>query len=67
MVGDGTTSFSKCYSLVNHGGLVVRCAVDDTKYEKGIKISDDQLKASGVKKHDFHGDWNYTFNKQKIG
>jgi transposase len=47
-------------------GLTVRCAVDETVYEKGIKVSDAELKAVGVKKHDFHGDWNYTFYKRTI-
>ena len=31
--------------------------------QKGIKVSDEQPEAVGIKKHDFHGDWNYTFNK----
>ena len=58
-------------NLISHtttnDGLTVRCAVDDTKYEKGIKVSDVELEAVGVKKHNFHGDWNYTLQKQKIG
>ena len=57
-------------NLISHTttskGLTVRCAVDDNKYEKGIKVSDAELNAAGVKKHDFHGDWNYTIEKQKI-
>ena len=56
-------------NLISHTttskGLTVRCAVDDNKYEKGIKVSDVELNAAGVKKHDFHGDWNYTIEKQK--
>jgi hypothetical protein len=47
-------------------GLIVRCAVDDTQYEKGIKVTDAQLKACGVKYHVFHGEWNYNLEKQKI-
>ena len=58
-------------NLISHTttseGLIVRCAVDDTEYEKGIKVSDAELEAVGVKKHDFHGDWNYTINKRNIG
>ena len=57
-------------NLISHtttnAGLTVRCAVDDTKYEKGIKVTDAELEAVGVNKHDFHGDWNYTVNKRKI-
>jgi len=57
-------------NLISHTttsqGLMVRCAVDDTRYEKGIKVSDDELQSVGVKKHSFHGDWNYTIHKRKI-
>jgi transposase len=57
-------------NLISHTttneGLTVRCAVDDTKYEKGIKVTDAELEAVGVNKHDFHGDWNYTFHKRKF-
>ena len=40
-------------------GLSIRCAVDENFYEKGIQVSDGELKAVGVKKHAFHGEWNY--------
>ena len=58
-------------NLISHTttskGLLVRCAIDDNKYERGIKVSDAELNAVDVKKHDFHGDWNYTLEKLKIG
>jgi len=38
---------------------------DDTKYETGIKISDEELEAVGVNKHNFHGDWNYTIKNNR--
>jgi len=53
-------------STTTSKGLIVRCAIDDTVYEKGIKVSDDELEAVGVKKHDFCGEWNYTIDKQII-
>jgi hypothetical protein len=53
-------------SATTSKGLIVRCAIDDTVYEKGIKVSDDELEAVGVKKHDFCGEWNYTIDKQII-
>lgn len=40
-------------------GLSVKAELDRGSYPKGIKISDDQLAAAGVQKHDFHGEWNY--------
>lgn len=41
-------------------GLKVRCELDQNAYPKGIKISDKQMKEIRLKRHDFHGDWNYT-------
>lgn len=32
------------------------------KYEKDIKISNQQMAAVNLTRHDFHGDWNYTIN-----
>jgi hypothetical protein len=47
-------------------GLTVRCAVDDTKYEKGIKLTDADLVGVQLKPQDWHGEWNYTVNKRTI-
>jgi hypothetical protein len=38
----------------------VRAELDEKKYPKGIKISDAQLAAVNICRHDFHGEWNYT-------
>jgi len=29
-------------------------------YPRGIKITDKQLTAVPLRRHDFHGEWNYT-------
>ncbi len=34
--------------------------LDDATYPTGIKISDAQIAALPIARHDFHGDWNYT-------
>ena len=44
-------------------GLVVKSAIDTNIYQKGIKVSDDELASVKLKPHDFHGDWNYTVKK----
>ncbi len=37
------------------------CAeLDENTYPKGIEVSDEQLEQVHIKRHDFHGDWNYT-------
>ena len=46
-------------------GLNVRCVLDLNKYEKGIKISDEQMSALNISQNDFCGNWNYTI-KPKI-
>ena len=43
-------------------GLTVQAALDTDPYPKGIKITDEQMRALTITKHDFHGDWNYTIN-----
>jgi hypothetical protein len=46
-------------------GLKVRCRVDENKYQKGIKITDEELKKVKIKKHTFQSEWNYTIETNK--
>jgi len=41
-------------------GLKVRCELDTNPYPAGIKVSDAELEAVNLTRHDFHGEWNYT-------
>jgi hypothetical protein len=41
-------------------GLRIRAERDDGYYETGVKVSDEELAALPLTRHDFHGDWNYT-------
>jgi hypothetical protein len=41
-------------------GLRVHAELDTGRYPTGIKISDAQLDALPLARHDWHGDWNYT-------
>jgi hypothetical protein len=41
-------------------GLKVRAELDPTTYETGVKISDAELAAIPLRKHDFHPEWNYS-------
>jgi len=43
-------------------GLKVRCQLDQNRYEKGTKVSKDQLGAVALRKDRFHGEWNYTIS-----
>lgn len=40
-------------------GLSIKVIVDKRKYEKGIKISDQEFNLINITKNKFHGDWNY--------
>jgi len=46
-------------------GLKIRCELDTNNYPKGIKVSDAQMEKVKLKKHEFHGDWNYTIYPSK--
>jgi hypothetical protein len=43
-------------------GLQVRCALDESEYEKGRKVTDAEMAALNLCRHEFHGDWNYTLS-----
>jgi transposase len=43
-------------------GLKVRCELDQNTYPAGIKVSDKEIKAVNLDRHDFHGEWNYTIS-----
>jgi DNA-binding phage protein len=46
-------------------GLKVRAALDTARYESGIKISDEALKAVQIERDEFHGEWNYSIRPSK--
>jgi len=41
-------------------GLKVECALDTRNYEKGIKVSDAEMKRLDIRGDTFHPEWNYT-------
>jgi hypothetical protein len=43
-------------------GLEVRCELDPNTYPAGVKVSDEDLAAIAIVRHDFHGEWNYTIH-----
>ncbi len=40
------------------------CFLRDTNYDKGIKVSDEELSKINIIKKEFHGEWNYTIKPQ---
>jgi hypothetical protein len=47
-------------------GLKLYARLDDASYERGLEITDQQLAAVNITRHEFHGDWNYTINPTLI-
>jgi len=45
-------------------GLSVQAELDDDDYPKGIKITDQQIAALPMNRHEFHGNWNYTIRPE---
>ena len=49
-------------STTTRAGLRVRAELDTGTYPAGVKISDEQMAALPLHRHDWHGDWNYTLH-----
>jgi hypothetical protein len=47
-------------------GLKVRCQLDENTYPAGIKVSDADMDAVNLARHDFHGEWNYTVSPKPL-
>jgi Rhodopirellula transposase DDE domain len=46
-------------------GLRVHAELDTSAYDTGVKVSDRQMDALPLDRHDWHGDWNYTLRPQE--
>jgi len=49
----------------NQQGLEIIAKLDHSKYETGIKVTDEEFKAIVLKKDDFQGEWNYKIKPWK--
>jgi Rhodopirellula transposase DDE domain len=47
-------------------GLKVRCELDKNIYPAGVKVSNAELEAVNLPRHEFHGEWNYTINQTAL-
>lgn len=52
-------------STTTRTGLIVKAALDTNQYPAKIKVTDEQLGQLRVKRHEFHGEWNYTLSPRK--
>jgi Rhodopirellula transposase DDE domain len=46
-------------------GLLVRAELDTSAYDTGVRVSDRQMDALPLTRHDWHGDWNYTLHPRE--
>jgi transposase len=49
-------------ATTTRSGLTVRSELDTSNYATGVTISDEQMDALSITRHDWHGDWNYTLH-----
>ncbi len=47
-------------STTTKTGLTVKVRLDKNTYQRGIKVSPDEMKKIVIRRHEFHGEWNYT-------
>ena len=47
-------------STTTRAGLKVKAGLDTARYESGIKVSDEALRAVNIERNEFHGEWNYS-------
>ena len=43
-------------------GLEVHAWIDEGTYQKGRKVSDEELAACNIKRNEYHGEWNYEIH-----
>jgi len=46
--------------------LKVHAELDPGVYATKVKIPDEQMNASALDRHDFHGEWNYTLRPEPV-
>ena len=59
---DYATIINLISSTTTSTGLKVYARLDETDYPKGIELSNAELAKVNLRRHDFHGDWNYTIS-----
>jgi hypothetical protein len=49
-------------STTTEKGLTVRAMKDETIYQKGINVTNEEMEAINLKRDDFRGKWNYNIS-----
>jgi hypothetical protein len=61
--GKPLTSLEVIVSLIENtttkAGLSIKCAVDNSKYDIGVRVTDEEMENLNLIPDDYHGNWNY--------
>jgi hypothetical protein len=64
--GQPLVSYEAVVNLISgtrtRSGLKVKAMLDTRTYEKGQKVSNQQIQELNLRRHSFHPDWNYTIS-----
>lgn len=52
-------------STTTKAGLKVKAGIDYNEYQKGIKVTEAQMRMLDISRNEFHGEWNYTLKPQQ--
>lgn len=47
-------------------GLHIKATLDENSYQKGLKVSDEDLATLVIERDDFHGEWNYRLKPRDV-
>ncbi len=68
--GRPLTSYRTIVELISatttETGLTIRAELDTDFYPKGVVVTDKELEALPLTRHEWHGDWNYTLHPTVI-
>lgn len=53
-------------NTTSRNGLRLKAGIDENAYEKGIKVSDEELATFVIERESFHGEWNYRLLPRSI-
>ena len=62
---DYVTIISLICHTTTSKGLEIKAKLDETVYEKGTKVSDEELEQVNIYRYKFQGNWNYKISPQK--
>ena len=67
--GRPLVSYETVVNLISHtktrSGLKVKALLDTKRYQTGERFAEHAMEALRLKRHAFHGDWNYTLEPER--